>query len=94
MIAPLLKHPGMYSSAHVASMLIGALVILLLSILSSVMTRKEMARHTYPVAVLGMGILALVFLNVLFPSQYASLMHAMGWVKHGVGMEVIERCIQ
>jgi len=88
MIAPLLKH-GMYSSTHVASMLIGALVVLLLSILSTVMARKEIARHAYPVAVLGMGILTLVFLNVLFPSQYASLMGAMGWVKHSTGMQVI-----
>lgn len=89
MITPFLKHPGMYSSTHVASMLIGALVVLLLSILSTAMTRKKIARHAYPVAVLGIGILTLVFLNVLFPSQYASLMGAMGWVKHGTGMEVI-----
>ena len=89
MITPLLKHPGMYGSSHVASMLIGALVVLLLSTLSAAMTRKGIARHAYPVAVLGMGILALVFLNVLFPSQYASLMHAMGWVKHSTGMQVI-----
>jgi len=89
MISPFLKYPGMYSSAHVASLLIGALVILLLSILSLALTRKGIARHAYPVAVLGMGILALVILNVLFPSQYASLMHAMGWVKYGVGMQVI-----
>ncbi len=89
MIIPFLKHPGMYRSAHVASLLIGALVVLLLSILSTVMTRKGIARHAYPVAVLGMGILALVFLNVLFPSQYASLIHAMGWVKYSTGMQVI-----
>ena len=89
MISPFLKHSAMYSSVHVASLLIGALVVLLLSILSTVLTRKGIARYAYPVAVFCMGILALIFLNVLFSSQYASLMHAMGWVKYNVGMQVI-----
>lgn len=89
MIAPFLRYSGMYSSSHVASLLIGALVVSVLSAISVVMARKKIVPYAYPIALLGMGIAILAFLNALFPSLYASLMGAFGWVKYSVGMQVI-----
>ncbi|MGB2841749.1 MAG: oligosaccharyl transferase, archaeosortase A system-associated [Halobacteriota archaeon] len=89
MIAPFLRYPNMYSSSHVASLLIGALVVSVLSAISVVMARKKIVPYAYPIALLGMGIVILAFLNALFPSLYASLIGAFGWVKHGIGMQVI-----
>ena len=89
MIAPFLKYPGMYSSSHVAAMLIGGLMVLLLSAISVIMTRKKIAPYVYPIALLGMGIAILAFLIVLTPSLFASLMGAFGWVKHSTAMQVL-----
>lgn len=89
MIAPFLEYPGIYSSSHVASLLIGALVVSALSAISVVMARKKIALYAYPIALLGMGIAILAFLNALFPTLYASLMGAFGWLKYDIGMQVI-----
>jgi dolichyl-diphosphooligosaccharide--protein glycosyltransferase len=89
MIAPFWGHPGMYDVRHVASLLIGALAFSLLSAISVIMARKRTAPYAYPIAILGMGIAILAFLNVLFPSLYASLLGAFGAVKYGMGMQVI-----
>ncbi len=89
MIAPFLKYPNMYGSSHVASLLIGALVVSVLSVISAVMVRRRIAPYAYPLALLGVGIAILAFLIAVFPSLYASLTGAFGWVKYSVGMQVI-----
>jgi oligosaccharyl transferase (archaeosortase A-associated) len=93
MIAPFLKYSGMYSSTHVASMLIGALwvfVLLVLSIISLILSKKGIApRWFYLVMILAVGILVLSFLSAVFSSTFTSLMNAFGWVKYGIAMQVL-----
>ncbi|PXF51310.1 MAG: hypothetical protein C4B55_02630 [Candidatus Methanophagaceae archaeon] len=89
MISPFLNHSGMYSSVHTASMLIGAVVVLVLSATSSVLARRKMVPYAYLFVLLAEGIAILVVLRLATPSLYASFANAFGWVKYGIAMEVL-----
>ena len=89
MISPFLNHSGMYSSVHTASMLIGAVVVLVLSATSSVLARRKVVPYAYLFVLLAEGIAILVVLRLATPSLYASFANAFGWVKYGIAMEVL-----
>lgn len=72
MIAPVL-HPGCISTFNVISLLLAIVVFGALSAVSFLMNYKKIEPYGYPIAILALGVIALVLLSVLNPSLYSSL---------------------
>jgi len=72
MIAPVL-HPGSLIEFHVISLILGVVVFGVLGAVSFLMNYTKIDPYGYPVAILALGVLSFVFLNILNPSLYTSL---------------------
>jgi dolichyl-diphosphooligosaccharide--protein glycosyltransferase len=74
MIAPVLSYRAL--SVLIISLLLGIVVSLFLTALSSFMIRSKIKRYWYPLLILAVGITVFVLFRLLYPSVYMTLTEA------------------